>query len=185
MLKLRKVEAVETKDFETFKKFFEDSNEDVSYHWLCYDFNYSEKRTEPTEEEKIRIEKEWGNIQELIDKEFKNYTIERYRKDIETSFIFMIERESEILGYVNMYYYTKGQYKICDWAMVDPRDEDTKKEVVAKLMELKLPRLREYSICGAIHLSVILSLWDLGFRPSGSMRTGFWKLEVSNESEKQ
>ena len=164
-------------DFETFKTFFNNKNENTYYHWLYYDFNYSTKREEPTEKEKM----EWKDVNEL-----KNYTFEKFTHDIKSYFIFMIERDSECVGYIYMYYYTKGRYKICDWAIIDPKDEQLKKEVADELLKLKLPRLREYDVCAGLYVSVILSLWDMGFRPTGSMRTGFWKLEVPNEeSEKK
>ena len=174
MLKLRK--AVET-DFETFKTFFENKNENEDYHWLYYDFNYSTKREEPTEKEKM----EWKDVNKLIDKELKNYTLQRFMHDIKSNYIYMIARDSECVGYIDMYYYTKWRYKICDWAILYPKDEELKREVAEELLKLKLPRLKEYDVCAGLYVSVILSLWDIGFRPTGSMRTGFWKLEVPKE----
>ena len=151
---LRKAELT---DFPTYKQLFEDKNEDTGYQWLYYNYLSDDIRREPTEEE--------------------DYTIEKFERDLEIGQIYMIQRDDKILGYISMYYHEKGRYKIAEWAMYNPKDDETKREIIEELKRLKLPRLREYHIC-VIDDNVIKFLLSNGFVQNSPKVTSFYKLEV-------
>ena len=151
---LRKAELT---DFPTYKQLFEDKNEDTGYQWLYYNYLSDDIRREPTEEE--------------------DYTIEKFERDLEIGQIYMIQRDDKILGYISMYYHEKGRYKIAEWAMYNPKDDETKREIIEELKRLKLPRLREYHIC-VLDDNVIKFLLSNGFVQNSPKVTSFYKLEV-------
>lgn len=124
-------------DFEVFKKLYEDK-EDL-YHWI-----YMGPLVKFTPKASTR------RYELVFDKSdfdyFKNYTIENFKKDLNSNLIYMIEDSSEIIGYISMFYCCDGKYKITEWAMFNPDDEDKKIEVLNCLKKLKLPRLKMFFI---------------------------------------
>lgn len=170
---LRKAELT---DFPTYKQLFEDKNEDIGYQWLYYNYLSDDIRREPTEEEEAEFKRVWGDLSEFT-KYFENYTIEKFERDLEIGQIYMIQRDDKILGYISMYYHEKGRYKIAEWAMYNPKDDETKREIIEELKRLKLPRLREYHIC-VIDDNVIKFLLSNGFVQNSPKVTSFYKLEV-------
>lgn len=155
-------------DFEIFKQLYEDKEN-------LYQFLYnSSKKEDTTIDTTIVSEFQWI-IDESIIELYNNYTIDRFKKDLESStLLYIIEDSSKIIGYVSMFYCSAGKYKIAEWAMLNPDDEQKKVEVLDCLKKLKLPRLRKFSIC-TVNDDVVKFLLMNGF--SSSCCT-FYELEI-------
>ena len=128
---LRKAEL---KDFEVYKKMFEDK--EGLFHWIYYD--ESDSNMEEYNQE---------DFSDIL-KEYENYTLEEFEKNLKIDYIFMIEEYRQIVGYLRFFNTgTKGDYKIAEWAMINPNDDENKRTVIEWLLKTKLPRLRSFSIC--------------------------------------
>ena len=158
---LRKAEL---KDFKVYKKLFEDEN--GLFQWL-----YINRTKQQLED--IYCEEDFSDIIEY----YKKYSIERFEKDLETLYIFMIEKNDQVIGYISMFYCGKGNYKIAEWAMLNPDDNETKKAVIEKLVNFKLPRLRSFTICTPYD-KIAKFLLSNGFVDSSG---SFYKLEVKGK----
>ena len=155
-------------DFEIFKKLYEDEEGLYQFLYIC---SKKEDCISCTPEPDCSY-----FFDESISELFSNYTLERFQKDLESSsLLYMIEDSSEIIGYVSMFYCSAGKYKIAEWAMLNPDDEDKKAKVVDCLKKLKLPRLRKFSIC-TISDEVTQFLLTNGFYSSGTC--SFYSLDV-------
>lgn len=151
-------------DFEIFKRLYED--EENLYQFLYINSN--------KEEATIVIENQW-TFDDSIFELYSNYTIERFQKALKSSTLFyMIEDASEILGYISLFYSSSGNYKIAEWAMFNPKDDSKKVEVLNCLKKLKLPRLRNFSIC-TVNDDVVKFLLSNGFYSSCC---SFYRLEI-------
>ena len=139
---LRKAEL---RDYESYKKLFEDDNDDIYYQWLYVD---TTPKDISEEEAEAFMQKYFGDLSEFT-KYFRNYTIERYKEEIAKSynFIYMIEEGDEILGYISMHLCSKGVYKIAEWAMFDAENLELRNRAWELLLKLKLPRLQGFEIC--------------------------------------
>ena len=164
MIILRKAELA---DFEIYKQLYED----MDYQWLYYD---KTKQDISEEEANEIVENTIGDLSEFADF-FKNYKLEKFEKDLESGCVFMIEEDSEILGYISMFYYPKNKYKIADWGMFEPDNDEKKKEVLEALAKLKLPRLRMFTIC-TVSKSTVQFLLENGFEEHCC--SSFYKLVV-------
>lgn len=170
-------------DFDSFKRI----SEDEDYQWMYWDFKPLYEPRDPTEKEKAEYELEFGDIIKQLEEEKNSYSIEKFAKDLEKDYMyyFMIEKDSQVVGYIVISYMVKGDYRIGEWTMFDYQNEKFKKQILDELLEMYFPRIKTFSICAPAVLSVILSLWDLGFRPTGSIRSGFWSIDSKYESEKK
>ena len=97
MVQLRKANV---KDFQVYKKLYEDR--EFWYQWLYY---YPIIKADESKESDFE---EWG-LEDIIE-EYQNYTEEKFRKDLKTSRIFMIEKGGKILGSVRTFYCGNGTY---------------------------------------------------------------------------
>lgn len=167
MIFLREAEIT---DFKTYKQLYESDDNEVYYQWL-----YDDKtRPDISEEEAEEIfKKTFGDFSEF-EELFKNYSLERFEKDLKTCCIYMIEEDSKILGYIRLIYNYKNKYKIADWGMFDPDNDEKKKEVLKALKKLKLPRLRMFTI-STFSKSTVKFLLENGFEEYG---VSFYKLVV-------
>ena len=175
-------------DFDSFKRIYDDED-NKGYQWLYWDFKPLYEPRDPTEKEKAEFELEFGDILKQLEEEKNSYTIEKFAKDLEKDYMyyFMIERDFQVVGYIVISHMVKGDYRIGEWTMFDYQNENLKKQILDELLEMYFPRIKTFSICAPAYLSVILSLWDLGFRPTGSIRSGFWSIDsqYTNESKKK
>lgn len=151
-------------DFEIFKRLYEDEENLYQFIYTC------------SEREDSTIVTDCSYFSDKsIDELHSNYTIEQFHKDLESSsLLYMIEDSSEIIGYVSMFYCSAGKYKIAEWAMLNPEDDQKKVEVLNCLKKLKLPRLRSFSIC-TCNDEVVKFLLSNGF--NSSSRT-YYNLEI-------
>ncbi len=140
-IKLRKAEL---KDFETIKTLYEDKTEEQSYQWLYDDTSVDDSKDVKMTEEEFRdfFEKYIGEysafLEELV------YTMEKYQKDLNYSdtYIFKIQdHEGKILGYICIRKQYKKVYKIAEWALFNPKDEQLKTDVFEQLKKLKTPQM--------------------------------------------
>ncbi|MCI9063117.1 MAG: hypothetical protein HFJ17_00685 [Clostridia bacterium] len=149
-------------DFEIFKKLYEDKEG-------LYQFLYLSKCENPP------LDPKWEYDDSILET-FNNYTIDQFKTDIEdnTLFLYIIEDNSKILGYISLFYCNNFTYKIAEWAMFHPRNNSKRAEVLDNLRKLKLPNLRRLSIC-TINNSVGKFLISYGFSPSSY---SFYNLKI-------
>lgn len=125
-------------DFEVFKKLYED--EKGLYQFLYF----TEHIPKPSNVKlpSLFFDKSILNL-------YKNYTIERFEKDLGscTSYYMIEDDNTEIIGYISIFYSTQGKYRIAEWAMFNSDDDAKKVEILNCLKKLKLPRLKKFSIC--------------------------------------
>lgn len=162
-------------DFETYNILHRDDvAEGKGYHWI-YFFNECES-TNDNEEPKMTAEEYFGEeFLKILDEEYYNYNIERFEKDLQIDVILMAENDnSEIVGYFRLFPYGNGKYKIAEWAIFNPDDDQIKLEMLRLLLKTKLPRLRMFSIC-VINEEAKTFLIANGFIPVGG---GFFSYEV-------
>ena len=143
-------------DFEIFKRLREDKEN--LYQFLYINSNKEESTTVS--------ENQWI-FDDSIFESYNNYTIEQFQKELESStLLYMIQDSSEVIGYISLFYCSNNKYKIAEWAMFNPEDDNKKMEVLNCLRKLKLPRLRSFSIC-TINNDVAMFLIKNGFYSSG------------------
>lgn len=122
-------------DFEIFKQLYEDKEN-------LYQFLYINSQNKNHSNE---LNQTFSIDENLI--EF-NYNFKQFKEDLNSSLLlYMIEDSKDVIGYISIFYCYNGKYKIAEWSMFNPNDENKKIEVIKCLKELKLPRLKRFSIC--------------------------------------
>ena len=178
MIILRKAEL---KDFDTYKILYEDNEE--TYQWLYIDETIKEKHLTENEKKAImeKMKQEFGNFSEY-QQEFKNYTLEKFQKSLlkDYNFIYMIENDCKVVGYVKIVHQFGGEYRIEEWAMLNPKDDEIKEEVLGEILKLRLPKLRIFLI-STLSKSVGQWLLSKGFKCSCIT---FYKLEIKKQKER-
>lgn len=149
-------------DFEVYKKLYEDT--EGSFQFLYF------PNKNNTVSESINF-----FVDESIMELYTNYTLDKFQKDLNSSLIiFMIEDNDKILGYVSLFYCGNYTYKIAEWAMLNPNNNEKKKLILQLLKKSTLPRLRKFSIC-TVNNNTIEFLMSNGFKNSSST---FYYLEI-------
>lgn len=149
-------------DFEVFKQLYEDKEG-------LYQFLYNNSI------ENYCTTSSYGyEFDDSILEMYHNYSINQFEKDLNSSILYMIEDENQILGYISLFYCDYRKYSIAEWAMFNPGDECKKVEVLNNLKKLKLPKLRKFSIC-TINKEVEKFLLSNGF---SSLPGCFFELEI-------
>lgn len=125
-------------DFPSFKKLYED--EEFKYQWLYY---YPLIKSPEADS---KVDDFWFEDTDDFIEEYRNYTEERFERDLRSSKIFMIEDGGETVGYVQMVFCGNGAYKLAEWAMV-PTEYNLKVRVLDEIKALKLSRCKRLEVC--------------------------------------
>ena len=150
-------------DFDVVKIFFEDK--ELKYQWL---YTHSKFKNDDTSTEVI----DWG-----IENPFDNYTLDDFSRDLEKEFIFMIENDDTLIGYISMFACDKKRYKINSWALLPDVTNNQKEIIISLLHQLKLPHLK-YFVITAFLDEVTTFLMKNGFEQHFG---GFYYLEVKKQ----
>lgn len=114
---LRKVEPG---DYEAIKTLCEDK--ETLYQWLWH-----QSELETSKNQKVFIEDEISF----------SYTDSDFAKDLSSDDrfdkVYVMEKERQLIGYVRIICYKRGVYRISEWGMFDPSDENSKLETFCKL----------------------------------------------------
>jgi len=127
------------KDFPIFKELYED--EEFKYQWLYYYPLIKSPEADCSE-----LKSFWFEDTDDFIEEYRNYTEERFERDLQLSKIFMIEDGGETVGYVQMFFCGNGVYKLAEWAMF-PTSYNLKVRVLNEIKALKLSRYKALEIC--------------------------------------
>lgn len=133
-------------DFEAYRELYQDESDGEGYQWIYFS-NRDKDEVVDEESEKKAINYFGEELLEMLEEEYHNYSLERFEKDLETDVILIAEKDSKVVGYIRMFPYGNGIYKIAEWAMYAPDDEETKISMLRLLLKAKLPRVRKFSIC--------------------------------------
>lgn len=127
------------RDFPVFKRLYED--EEFKYQWLYY---YPLIKT--PEADCSKVEDFWVDDTDDFIEEYRNYTEEKFERDLRSSKIFMIEDGKEVVGYVQISFCGNGIYKLAEWAMI-PTEYNLKVRVLNEIKALKLSRCKQLEVC--------------------------------------
>ena len=170
MVKLRKAEF---SDFEEYKEMHE--NNDL--HFL---YNSATVLTPEEEEEADRACKLFFGEEFLKElEEFIKCTPEKFRASLESEVIYIAENEGKVVGYIGMFYCGNGRYKIADWALKDPEDDELKVQMFQELLKAKVPRCKKFVVT-LLNSKAIKLVGSLGFKESRS-GTAFFEFEIQKK----
>lgn len=115
----------ESENYEIIKKLYEDK--EGTYQWLWGSGS----------------EEETDNVEEPL----FIYTREQFEKErfSKRDKLYLMWRENEVLGYLHLAEYVKGEYRMLEWGMFQPEDEMAKEETLKELENKKF--LRTIVIC--------------------------------------
>jgi len=140
-------------DYEILKKLYEDT--EGLYHFL------------------LKSSKQGKTDYSIIFDTGITLNFEEFKK---SEFLFTIEDNSHILGYINLLYLNGNTYKVHEWAMFNPEKHEELLTVLNGLKTLKLPRFKKLGIftTNETVIELLLSNGFTSFNPS----SGFFNLII-------
>lgn len=156
-------------DFATFKMLFEDK--ECRYQWLYYNSSKIDLQN-PDSEETSQTGWECEEIEEY----YNNYTVERFKDDLNTIIIFVEEVDGKVVGYITLDAWS-NRAKLMEWALLDSDDEQMKEQMFSELLKQRLSRVSviEISPCDSQAISWVEAH---GFEKTGPC---YYKLQLSKK----
>ena len=134
MIKLRKLKS---EDYPLFRDLYFEENGD--YQWIYFDDECKTKAIENDDEC-------FNEFYDIWEKEHNNYNKEVFEEQVADKYYlyYGAEKDSKIIGYLKIFHNQNGIYKIAEWAMLNPNDEEAIAEIFDEMFKLKLPKLKGF-----------------------------------------
>ena len=120
-------------DYEQFKILYEDKGEK-------YQILFGDQEESMIENAQVQFDDELEEIRLRADKEYTNFTIQKYQKHLKWFHVYMIESEKQVIGSISLRI-GGGSFQIIQLGMFDSKDENIREILEWMMNKFKIKKI--------------------------------------------